>query len=69
MVDNRVLNKKQLQDLAAMPDLDIQRGELCSILQAPVRKTMSMLSSNQTSLSRNLEQYVKDQTQVVASEK
>ncbi len=57
----RFLSKKQLQNLAAMPHIDVLRGELCSILQSPARKTVSLLGSNQQALSMNLEQYVKDQ--------
>ena len=62
VVDNRLLNKKQLQEYVTMPSLDTLRGELCSILQMPARKTSTLLGSNQQKLSMNLEQYVKDQS-------
>ena len=62
-MDNRLLKKKELQEYVSLPSLDTLRGELCSILQMPARKTSTMLGANQQKLSVNLEQYVKDQTE------
>ena len=62
VVGDTMLNKAQLTELARGPNLDMARGELCSILQMPARKVTQMLESNPQALSRNLEQYVKDQS-------
>ena len=62
IVEDRFMNKAQLQEYAKLPNIEQLRGELCSILQHPLKKTSSLLQSNQQSLSQNLEQYVKDQT-------
>jgi ribosomal protein L10 len=60
VVENRLVSKKSLQDISKMPLLESQRAELCAILNLGAQKTISMLSSNQQTLARNLEQHVKD---------
>lgn len=61
MVENRIVKKKDIQDMTKMPTLETLRGELCGILQMPVRKTMSLLQHDSRMLTTNLQQYVKDQ--------
>jgi len=61
IVHDRFLNKKQLQELATMPGLESQLGQLCSILASPASKTAGLLARNPQILSQNLDQYVKDQ--------
>jgi len=56
----RILSRKQLIDLNNVPDLDIQRQQLCSILSSNQTKLSTILQSNQNQLSRNLEQMVRD---------
>ena len=60
IIENRFLNKAQIQDMAKMPSIEQLHGELSGILQMPAQKTVSLLSRNQQALSMNLEQYVKD---------
>lgn len=62
LVDDRILSKRELQDLAKLPPIDVLRAELSSILQTPARRTSSLLGRSQQQLSQNLEQYLKDRT-------
>ena len=64
VVENRLLSKRQLQELAKMPPIGALRAELCAILSSPAQRTAALLSSNQQALSANLAQYVKDQSGV-----
>ncbi len=61
IVQDRFLNKKQLQDLSAMPSIDAVRADLCAVLQVPAQKTTGLLGHNQQVLSQSLQQYLKDQ--------
>lgn len=56
----RILSRKQLIDLSNVPDLDIQRQQLCSILNSNQTKLSTLLQSNQKKLSSHLAQFVKD---------
>ena len=58
----RILSRKQLIDLNNVPDLNYQRQELVSILNANQTKLSSLLQSTQTQLSKNLEQLIKDKS-------
>lgn len=60
-MDERILSKRQLSEMAALPSADVLLAETCSLLQSPARRTTELLSANQAALSRNLEQYLKDQ--------
>ncbi len=62
VIENRLLSRRELQEYLKMPPLDTQLGQLCAILEMPVQKTVSQLGSSQQALSRNLDQYVKDQS-------
>ena len=56
----RILSRKQLIDLHDVPDLNIQRQELYSILNSSQTKLSTLLQSNPKKLSSHLEQFVKD---------
>jgi len=60
VVENRILSKKQVQELVKLPNLEQSRGELVSILNFHQQQTLSYLQSNQQQLSTNLSQLVKD---------
>ncbi|KAI0212946.1 39S ribosomal protein L10, mitochondrial [Lamellibrachia satsuma] len=62
VVDNMILNRAGLARYAALPSLDLVRGELCSVLNGVVNKTRRLLTSHQQQLAVNLDQYVKDHT-------
>jgi len=61
VIYGRILSRKQVVDLVDVPDLDNQRQQLVALLNANQTKLSSLLQSNQLQLSRNLEQYLKDQ--------
>ena len=61
-MDNMILNRAGLARYAALPSLDLVRGELCSVLNGVVNKTRRLLTSHQQQLAVNLDQYVKDHT-------
>ena len=61
-MDNMILSRAGLARYAALPGLDLVRGELCSVLNGVANKTRRLLSSHQQQLAGNLDQYVKDQT-------
>ena len=59
-MDNRLLSKSQLVEYNKLPDLELMRGELVTILgTAAGGRTSSLLGSPQQTLSTNLSQYVK----------
>ena len=60
-MENHLLSKRQLQELAKMPPIDALRVELCAVLSSPAQKSAALLSGNQQALSTNLAQFVKDQ--------
>jgi ribosomal protein L10 len=60
VVGNRILSKKQLQDLKHLPSLEQSRGELVSLLGYHQQRTLQLLQSNQQQLSTNLSQLIKD---------
>ncbi|TRY61765.1 hypothetical protein TCAL_01800 [Tigriopus californicus] len=62
VIEGRILDRGQVQELTALPPLDALRGELCSILQMPARKTSSLVGRHSQVLSQHLEQYMKDQS-------
>ena len=62
VVENMILSRAGLVRYAALPGLDLVRGELCSVLNGVANKTRRLLSSHQQQLAGNLDQYVKDQT-------
>ncbi|XP_046563579.1 39S ribosomal protein L10, mitochondrial-like [Haliotis rubra] len=61
LVDNYILSKEALIRNSKLPPLDITRGQLVTLLNMGAAKTHSLLGSHQQTLSRNLEQYIKDQ--------
>ncbi|XP_067687389.1 large ribosomal subunit protein uL10m-like [Haliotis asinina] len=61
LVDNYILSKEALMRNSKLPPLDITRGQLVTLLNMGAAKTHSLLGSHQQTLSRNLEQYIKDQ--------
>lgn len=60
VVENRILDREQLQQLAKMPPKEMLLGETLAILNSPAQKMTSLLQNNQQELSRNLSQYIKD---------
>ena len=60
VIHGRILSRNQVTELVNTPDLELQRQELVTILGANQVKLSQLLCSNQSQLSRNLEQYVKD---------
>lgn len=62
VVEGRILDRGQVQELTALPSLEMLQGELCSILQMPARKTSSLVGRQAQVLSQQLEQYMKDQS-------
>ncbi len=61
-VENAILSRDGLQRYADSPGLDALRGQLMGILNYRPGQTSSLLGSHQQELSRNLEQYIQDQT-------
>ena len=59
-VEDRMLSKEQLVKVSKLPLIDNLRGELVAILGSLPTKTSQLLSHQQTMLSMNLTQYVKD---------
>eukprot|EP00095_Tigriopus_kingsejongensis_P003011 maker-scaffold170_size291898-snap-gene-1.44 protein:Tk03011 transcript:maker-scaffold170_size291898-snap-gene-1.44-mRNA-1 annotation:"39s ribosomal protein mitochondrial" len=62
LLDDRIVDRGEIMELAALSNLDDLRGQLCSILQMPARKTSSLIGRHPQALSQNLEQYMKDQS-------
>lgn len=62
VVENRILSKKQVQELVKMPSLEQTRAELVSILGHRQQQTLSLLQSNQQQLTTNLNQLIADQS-------
>eukprot|EP00088_Acartia_fossae_P021397 TRINITY_DN2285_c0_g1_i1.p1 TRINITY_DN2285_c0_g1~~TRINITY_DN2285_c0_g1_i1.p1 ORF type:complete len:269 (-),score=34.46 TRINITY_DN2285_c0_g1_i1:531-1337(-) len=67
VVDNRILSRKQLQEMTKMPSLDQSRGELVGILGYHQQRTLQLLQANQQQLSTNLTQLVKDRSEPAAT--
>ncbi len=63
IVDDRFLNRQQLQDLVKMPPIEALRAETCAILGSAAQQTSSLLTRNQQMLSANLQQLVKDKSE------
>ena len=61
VVEDRILDRAQVADLAQMPPKDSLLGEIVALLNMPSQKMSQLLNHNQQSLSQNLSQYVKDQ--------
>lgn len=62
VVEDRILDRKGLQDLADLPPMDQLLSQTAAILKTPIQKTHQLLGSNLQTLSSNLDQYVKDQS-------
>ena len=61
-VEDRILDRKGLENLIALPPIEQLLAETVSILKSPIQKTTQLLGSNVQQLSTNLSQYVKDKT-------
>ncbi|CAG5128483.1 unnamed protein product [Candidula unifasciata] len=59
LVEDHILSRDDILNLAKLPPLDIMRGELLSILSASASTTSRHLSAHQEELSNNLDQLVK----------
>jgi len=62
VVYGRILSKAQISALVDLPDLHQQHTQLCALLNMQQKQTLSLLQSNQSNLSLQLDQYVKDQS-------
>ena len=62
MVENRILDRGEVDKLAKMPPIESILGETVAILNSPAQKTLGLLNSSQQALSTNLSQYIKDQS-------
>lgn len=62
VVENRILDRRELEQLSKMPPLESLLAETLAILNSPTQKTLQLLNSNQQKLSTNLSQYIKDKT-------
>jgi len=60
VVGNRIMSKKQIQEIKNLPSLEQSRGELVSILGYQQQRTLQLLTANQQQLSTNLSQLIKD---------
>lgn len=63
VVDGQILSVAGLQRYASFAGLDAVRGQLCTILNTGAGKMAELLGRHQSELSRNLQQYVKQQTE------
>lgn len=63
IVEGQIMSVAGLQYYASLPPLDIMRSILCQTLNSASAQTTRLLSSHQSSLSRNLEQYVHQQSE------
>lgn len=59
IVEDRILRKDELVEYSQMPSLDQARAQLCQTLELSARMVTDNLGHHLTSLSANLEQYVK----------
>jgi len=64
VVYGRILSKAQISALVDLPDLQQQHTQLSALLNMQQNQTLSLLQSNQSNLSLQLDQYVKDQSPV-----
>ncbi|XP_053386675.1 uncharacterized protein LOC123538696 isoform X2 [Mercenaria mercenaria] len=63
-VKNRLITKQQIQELSKLPSIELQLGELVSILNLiGGARTSSLLSSHQQTLSATLQQYHKQESE------
>ncbi|KAK2147588.1 hypothetical protein LSH36_546g01022 [Paralvinella palmiformis] len=63
LVNDQLFTREGLQRYAKLPDIDVLRGQLVAVLNATPSRTKSLLEHHQQTLSRNLDQYVKDNTE------
>jgi len=62
VMENRILSKKQLQEMVKMPNLDESRSQLVALLGHHQQTTVQLLQSNQQQLTTNLSQMIKDRS-------
>ena len=60
VVENRILSRREVQEMIKLPSLEESRGELLSILGYQQQRTLQLLQANQQQLSTNLSQLIKD---------
>ncbi|KAL3855164.1 hypothetical protein ACJMK2_014386 [Sinanodonta woodiana] len=59
LVEDRLLTRDAVMNLAKLPPIENVLGELVSIMNLAASKSLSLLGSHQHTLSANLEQYVR----------
>lgn len=64
VVEGEIMSQAGLQYYASLPPLDIMRSVLCQTLSSAPAQTAQLLSSHQSSFRRNLEQYIRQQSEV-----
>jgi len=60
VMDNRILSKREVQEMNKLAGLEECRGELTAILGHHQQNTLRLLGANQQQLSTNLSQLIKD---------
>ncbi|XP_014661967.1 PREDICTED: 39S ribosomal protein L10, mitochondrial-like [Priapulus caudatus] len=62
VVDKQIVSLADMKRYMELSSMDSVRSQLCAILNMAASRTTNLLSSHQSQLSRNLEQYVKQET-------
>lgn len=68
-VQGRLLTKTQLQWVATLPDINMLRAELCSILSSSTSQLSQALTYQQQNLSRSLELHAQQENQISDEDK
>lgn len=58
VVNNQVLDKREVQSLADLPSLDELRGKIVGLIQGPAAKLVRMLNAPATQLARALQAHI-----------
>ena len=59
-VEDRLLSRDRLLEVAKLPHIDVLRGETLSVLESNPANTSQLLIHHQQTLSMYLEQFIKD---------
>jgi len=63
VVQGRLITKSQLQWCATLPDINMLRAELCSILSSSTSQLSQSLTHQQQKLTQSLEQHAKKESE------
>lgn len=64
VVQGRLLTRNELQWCSTLPDINMLRAELCSILASSTSQLSQSLTYQQQQLARSLEQHVKQNDEI-----